>query len=243
MNDSDKRDFSNLLDSVAQYYRVEISPPVKRIYWGALKKYDFQAIVDAFGRHAANPDTGTFAPKAADIIRMIDGNTKDSGMRAWAKVERAIRTVGAYRTVAFDDSLIHKVISDMGGWIKLCGTESDALPFVSKEFIERYRGFAVKSERPEYPRKLIGLADADRQARGMHLDRVALIGAQEAAKAVLAGGSDAPALAYTEHKADSLPGGSKAIEHKVPLLPSADGLPGKVGDLAKRIQDMAKKST
>jgi hypothetical protein len=30
--------------------------------------------------------------------------------------------VGAYQSVVFDDPLIHLVLEDLGGWIKICST-------------------------------------------------------------------------------------------------------------------------
>lgn len=35
-------------------------------------------------------------------------------MVAWNKVDKAVRQVGAWTSVMFDDALIHRVISDMG---------------------------------------------------------------------------------------------------------------------------------
>ena len=39
--------------------------------------------------------------------------------QAWSKVLNAVRRMGGDATVIFDD-LIHSVIDDMGGWVRLC---------------------------------------------------------------------------------------------------------------------------
>jgi len=59
-------------------------------------------------------------PKPADIIRAIKGNSQTQSLQAWSKVEDAIRLVGPYRSVVFDDLAIHGVLQEMGGWVKLC---------------------------------------------------------------------------------------------------------------------------
>jgi len=68
-------------------------------------------------RHLMNPDTGQFLPKPADIVRMLGGRTLDRALMAWAKVDKAVRQIGTYESVVFDDALIHRVLHEMGGWV------------------------------------------------------------------------------------------------------------------------------
>ena len=51
----------------------------------------------------------------ADILRMMQGTSLDSALSAWAKVDKAVRRVGTYETIVFDDEIIHRVIHDMSG--------------------------------------------------------------------------------------------------------------------------------
>jgi len=62
-------------------------------------------------------------PKIADIVRMIDGSTQSAAATAWAKVMRAVGSVGQYQSLAFDDPVIHLAIDETGGWISLCRIE------------------------------------------------------------------------------------------------------------------------
>ena len=193
-------DFQKFHDGIAGvmgFYGKSLSRFALDVWWTALKSYELPAIIDAFNRHLANPDAGQFAPKPADIIRMLQGSTQDSALRAWAKVDRAVRSVGTYCDVVFDDALIHRVIQDMGGWIGL-GTKSEAeWPFVAKEFENRYRGFRSRNEHPPYAPVLIGIATAHNEPKGFESGKPVLIGNKQLAAQVLQGGTSQSALGFS----------------------------------------------
>jgi hypothetical protein len=186
--------FHDGIAGVMSFYGKGVSRFALDVWWTALRRFDLAAVVDAFNRHLANPDTGQFAPKPADIIRMLQGSTQDSALRAWAKVDQAVRRVGTYPDVVFDDALIHRVIQDMGGWIALGARGEDEWPFVAKEFENRYRGYNARSEHPPHPSTLIGIATAHNSRTGYPPEPPVLIGNEQAARQVLLCGSDEPAL-------------------------------------------------
>ncbi|HEU4853961.1 MAG TPA: DUF6475 domain-containing protein [Nitrosospira sp.] len=194
MQTDDFQKFHEGISGVMGFYGKSVSRFALDVWWTALKRYDLAAIVDAFNRHLANPDAGQFAPKPADIIRMLQGSTQDAALRAWAKVDQAVRRVGTYCDVVFDDALIHRVIQDMGGWIALGAKAEDEWPFVAKEFENRYRGFCSRSERPPYPATLVGIAAAHNNLKGFKNEKPVLIGNEQVAMQVLHGGTDQPAL-------------------------------------------------
>lgn len=166
------------------------------IYWQGLKDLDLQAVRHALNTHVQNPDTGQFMPKIADVRRMLGGTTQDSALRAWAKIDKAVRHVGSYASVAFDDPLIHRVLHDMGGWVGLSSKSEDEWPFVAKEFENRYRGYAMRNERPEYPPVLTGIAEAENVRRGLRSDPPRLIGDATKAEAVMQGGTRRPLIGF-----------------------------------------------
>lgn len=196
MHTEEFQKFHDGINGVMSFYGKNVSSFALDVWWTALKSYDLQAVVDAFNRHLANPDAGQYAPKPADIIRMLQGSTQDAALRAWAKVDQAVRRVGTYTDVVFDDPLIHRVIQDMGGWIGLGTKNEDEWPFVAKEFENRYRGFRVKSETPDYPAKLIGIANAHNEQKGFKGDSPVLIGNEQKARQVLSGGTDKPSIGF-----------------------------------------------
>lgn len=192
-----------MLEAMAALHSRELSADVLALYWAALQAYDLAAIRQALDRHTKNPDSGQFMPKPADVIRMLGGTTEDAAAQAWAKVERAIRRVGGYPDVAFDDAAIHRCIDDMGGWTKLCnGLEAD-LPFRQRDFTTLYRGYAMRRDVPAYPALLRGRFSVDAEGRG-YSNRLpvpqppVLIGDAERAAQVVKGGQAAPLIAMTQ---------------------------------------------
>ena len=188
MNQSDYDDFVNVMQLVAEQYGKKQSGGLVALYWQGLKNYDFPAVQDAIGRHLGNTDTGQFMPKIADIIRMMEGSSQDAAFTAWSKVDKAVRHVGPYESVCFDDPLIHRVLHDMGGWMMLGQKNDDEWPFVARDFENRYRGFKSRNERVEYPAKLIGISEAHNTKEGHSVSQPMMIGNAEKATQVLIGG-------------------------------------------------------
>ena len=181
-----KKRFAMALSALAEYYSRELSDGVIALYWQGLSNFSIADIEAAIGRHIQNPDSGMWMPKIADIVRMIDGSTQSAAATAWAKVMRAVGSVGQYQSLAFDDPVIHLAIEENGGWISLCRIEESELPFLQKRFETSYRNYRVRGgDLPVYPRHLVG----------------------DPAKAlsVMSGGSDSPRVAITSASAVSLP--------------------------------------
>lgn len=198
MTHEDKPAFAHLMASLGEYYGREISDGLIGMYWQGLQHYDLAAVKDAMNRHVANPDSGQWMPKIADISKMLAGTTQDAALRAWAKVDQAVRRVGTYRDVAFDDPLIHRVLHDMGGWVSLGTKNEDEWPFVAKEFENRYRGFKARSETPEYPPFLVGIAGIHNQQKGHESEPPMLIGNPTKAQEVMRLGCDKPMIGFEQ---------------------------------------------
>lgn len=196
MTPTDHGAFVALVADVHAFYRRDFSDFSANVWWNALKPYDFEAVSDAIGRHSVNPDSGQFMPMPADIVKMLQGSTQDAGLVAWAKVDRAVRSCGTYNSVVFDDALIHRVIVEMGGWVLIGGKGEDEWPFVRNEFVNRYRGYRMRSETPEYLPVLIGIAEAQNNRTGQKSAPPVLIGSPEQAHRVMLAGQDKPALGF-----------------------------------------------
>lgn len=197
MTESDKPKFFALIGNVYAFYRQDFSEFAGGVWWMAAKPFDFAAVADALNRHCVNPDNGQFMPKPADVVKMLQGSTKDSALVAWAKVDKGIRQIGTYATVAFDDPIIHAVIQEMGGWVAMGTKEEKDWPFIRNEFETRYRGYKTRNDVREYPPRLVGLAEAQNEQKGFPSDPPVLIGNPEIARKVLENGSDKPALLIT----------------------------------------------
>jgi hypothetical protein len=198
MNDTieERRRFAGLLTALSDYYKSDISKAVAGIYWNGLKQYDYEAIEQACWAHTQLPDeSGRWMPRNSDIIKLLDGNTSDQAAMAWSKVDYAIRVRGPYDDLVFDDALIHRVASDMGGWIKLCGTDEKEYPFIAKEFQTRYRSYRTRTGGFEYPARLIGVSNSHNEANNQPLLPPILLGDVEKAKQIVRSGQGASVLA------------------------------------------------
>lgn len=184
-------EFISLLTDVMAYYGKDTSKFTVQVWWGACQKFDFEQVATAMQRHATDPDRGQFAPKVADIIRVLEGTTTDRAALAWGKVLEAMGSVGAYTDVVFDDPAIHAVVEDLGGWPKVCRTEIKDLSYLQHRFQETHRAYTGRGQF-EYPRRLGGdrSPDHDYERRGLELPKPALVGDRTKAEAVyLSGGA------------------------------------------------------
>jgi hypothetical protein len=175
MKSQQRESFAALITGVAELYGKPISPQLISIYWEGLAEFDFDEVKVAINLHVRNPDTGQFMPKIADVIKFIEGNTLTQAMRAWQKVMEAMRRVGTYATVVFDDPIIHAVIADMGGWQLLGMVQDEELPFKAREFEKRYQTYKVKGPQ-SFPVKLIGIFEVENNKAGYPSPEPVLIG-------------------------------------------------------------------
>jgi Domain of unknown function (DUF6475) len=167
MNQSDAKQFALWMTTLGELYGKNISTTLNEIYWKILKDFDFQQVQIAFRYHISNPNGGQYMPKPADIVRIIQGTAEEKALDAWTQVERAIRYIGCYDSVNFEDPYIHGVIEDMGGWIALCATKLTEMPFRANEFQKRYMHCtAIKSEFPNQVTTLPGIIAHQNQQLG-----------------------------------------------------------------------------
>jgi hypothetical protein len=198
MKASEREQLVALIGDVYAFYRQDFSKFAAGVWVQAMQPFEFKAVADALNRHCVNPDNGQFMPKPADIVKMLQGSTQDSGLVAWSKVDAAIRMRGTYVSVVFDDPVIHRVILDMGGWVQIGGKNESDMPFLRNEFVNRYRGYWMRNEIPAYPPVLSGMSEAQNSRQGFESEPPVLIGNPEIAKQVLLGGTTKPLIGFTQ---------------------------------------------
>ena len=166
MQPHDKPALFKLVADVLGYYRQDVSPFVLNVWWSACQPFDMDQVSKALTAHATNPDHGQFAPKVADVVRILTGTHSDRAQLAWGKVHEAMSSVGGYTDVVFDDPAIHAAINDCGGWVKLCRSELDDISYLQHRFGQSYQAYSGMAEY-EYPKVLTG----DRSPDSMFLKR------------------------------------------------------------------------
>lgn len=193
MNIDDLEAFDEMWVQAHEIYGRKPDPDVVYMVFQSLIAFSLADIKLALSRHITNPDNGQFAPKPADIVRLLRGSSQSASGEAWAKLDRAIRCVGNYRSVVFDDPKIHAAVERLGGWQTVSMTSEKEYPFLRNNFQKLYQGFTAQPP-ATYPRKLIGTAEhansEDRTfQRGRANDAPVLIGDASRARLVYQGGS------------------------------------------------------
>ncbi|CAL7964448.1 conserved hypothetical protein [Gammaproteobacteria bacterium] len=192
MFEQDLQNFMKLIVVIISgTYNKQFTPVEIEVYWRALKTFSFEDVRAAVDNHIQNPDGGQFLPNPADIIRAIRSNSQQA--LAWKKTLYAMRSVGRYESVGFDDALIHLTVKSMSSWPKLCSTNDRQLPFVEKEFQKRYWEYSVKNPlcHPKYLKGIVEMLSG-------RVSSPVLIGDVIKAKRVIATGTDAQFLINTK---------------------------------------------
>lgn len=197
MQESDKREFASILQATMDVYNKDISTDVIKIWWMALQQFSIEQIKVGFSKYITSPDCGKFPPKPADIIFMMEGSSQNAALTAWNKVLEAVSRAGCYKSVCFDDPIIHLAIEDIGGWIGLGESEEKELPFIQKRFEQSYRNYKTRGDIPSHKRYLIGRSEANNNLLGYPSPEPVLIGDKELAMKTKRLGSDKPRIAMT----------------------------------------------
>lgn len=194
MNPQDRGKFGRYMTDVLAFHKQDASKFALDVWWHACQPFDLEQVRSALTAHTMDPERGNFPPMPADITRKLMGTKTDRARLAWSKTLDAMGGVGAYRSVVFDDPVIHAVVEDLGGWTKLC--REDLTSFTEHRFCETYRAYASRTDM-QFPAKLIGEHEATNRHEGQPVRPPVLIGNPEKAKQVLLIGSSGRKTQFT----------------------------------------------
>ena len=145
MNDSDKKDFAELMVGNGEMYNKAVSKSLMQIYFDTLASYSIEDVKKGFGAHSLDAKHGTFFPKPADIVRHLTANeisNEELAELAWAQVIREIRRTGSYGTLKLDDKQAIAAVKSLGSWSQLCGSTESEMTWKKKEFISMYETYS-----------------------------------------------------------------------------------------------------
>lgn len=202
MTPAEKDKFLDVLQGVHDFYGKDMSKFAVSVWAMACETFDVQQVSKALSAHLMDPERGQFMPKPADIVRQLQGTNTDRSLIAWGKVLDAMQRVGAYSSVCFDDGVIHASITDMGGWMQLCRSKTDDLPFLQKRFCDGYKAYANRGD-VAYPAVLLGEHAISNGAKGYRSALPVLIGNPAKAEKVRLAGVNGPKTQIT-HIASNL---------------------------------------
>jgi hypothetical protein len=163
MTKDDMKEFTGILDFMAEGLGVDMTEVKYRFYFAALSDLAIEEIKKA-ANHIAR--TATFFPKPVDFRNAINGNQDEAAIIAWEKVLKGKSKAGQYQSVKFDDPVIHTVIKLMGGWGAVCRLEGhDDEKWQRIDFEKTYK--AMQGVSKDHPVYLPGIAEIENEAVGI----------------------------------------------------------------------------
>lgn len=139
MDLNDSGEFTRRLIAVGELFDVKLSPVKQALYFEALRDVEFADIAAALN---AAVRACTFMPKPAELRKLALGDADDHAEQAWLLLRKAMRTVGAYASIATADPALGEAILAMfGSWPEVCRAEFSPEMWSSKrkEFGRVYR--------------------------------------------------------------------------------------------------------
>lgn len=161
--------FLFMMAGLAEAVGQEVTPLRIKIYAKALEDLKIEEIEKAAWGLIQTRTFNSF-PKPAELREAVNGKPEDAALIALEKVERAVREVGGYTSVVFDDPVIHRVIGATAeaGWIGICDMPLEEWKWARKDFMKMYQAFAGRHEM-QTPVKLYGRHDMHNTING-HID-------------------------------------------------------------------------
>lgn len=146
MTKQGEKEFLKQLAGLGELYDKKMSTALISMYLQALSKYGDREVSEAM---AGCINKMRFFPRPADIISLIEEDPENMALEAWGSLIQAIKSVGRYGYVSFEDNKIVRLVNSFGGWDSVCDWRESDLDFRRAEFVKNYK--VMKDDVVEYP--------------------------------------------------------------------------------------------
>lgn len=137
------------MNLLTEAFDKEISPALLKAYMAVLRDYDDETFQHAVARTLSSC---VHFPRPVELKQFCGGG-KDKAFEAWQLVLKTVREHGRYQSVDFADRAINAALRAIGGWVKFCDGNEDALHFAERDFVAAYGHYndtGVSEERGAY---------------------------------------------------------------------------------------------
>jgi len=113
--------FRKALITFAKLYGREMDDDLMRLYWEAIKTIpdaDFSKICAEIAA-SFKPTTACPFPTPAHFLELTGQHGDAAAQLAIAAIKTALKVVGTYQSVDFEDRAIHATVEAFGGWVAL----------------------------------------------------------------------------------------------------------------------------
>jgi hypothetical protein len=139
MHVNDSAEFVRRLVMLSELFDVSLSTAKQALYFEALRDLPFADVAASLNAAAR---ACTFMPKPAELRKLAVGDDEDLAEQAWLAFRGAMRSAGAYASLATQDPALGETIVAMfGGWPQACAEDLSPEMWSSKrkEFGRVYR--------------------------------------------------------------------------------------------------------
>lgn len=169
MKQTDFKEFQRAFGTLCELFEKEATAIMQAVYFKALSQHEIGQVSKAI---EAAIVSCRFFPKPVELLELIEGGGKqaleDAGHLAAVVVINAVKRVGAYNTVVFEDPVTAAVVQDgFGGWVRVCAelaTKSEK--WFAKDFAELYQVFRRGGR--TFNGKLLGILEVYNMERGFN---------------------------------------------------------------------------
>lgn len=162
----DRSVFAQGMSVLSEIFGKEVTEYRADVYYRVLEHLSDDAFRAAV-RHIVSTKKFPVLPLPAEILEAALGDPELHALKALEKVDRALFKHGAYRSVVFDDPVIHRVISVLGGWDVVCLMDSGDWERRKREFLRMYQAFSRENcEVDNVPLRLVGVLERGNLASG-----------------------------------------------------------------------------
>lgn len=121
MDIGDNGEFRRRLLALAEIWDLKLAPQRQALYFEALRDLRFEDVARALNIAVK---ACTFFPKPAELRAFAVGDAEDRVEAAWMLFRAALRSAGAYSSVATQDpALGETILAVFQGWPEACGLE------------------------------------------------------------------------------------------------------------------------
>ncbi len=118
----------------------QVSNLMMDFYFKALQDMSIEDLNEAAVRLAQTKTIRTF-PTPGEIRQALVGDKEAQALIAWNEFIHAVRSLGPYKSVVFEDTTTMAVVQAMGGWIKFGDYTTEEMKWKQKEFMGMYSAF------------------------------------------------------------------------------------------------------
>lgn len=158
MLESERPEFAMQINALASSFRTEADEAMLEGYWIALSDLTLEAVRMAVARAIRECE---HFPRGKEL-RELGGELGPQGraVLAWMAASKAVKKIGAYQSVDFDDPVINATIRAMGGWERFIEVSpEDFDKWTRKDFEKIYLSLAQRPIGDEAGAPLIGIID------------------------------------------------------------------------------------